>query len=222
MSKSDEHIQSLIPSLRPLAQEMIAGASNIPTDRKAALNELAAIIARRLVERKSADLTFICTHNSRRSHLAQVLAQSAAACHGLEKIRCHSGGTEATACNPRTIAAFQRAGFEVNDTTGGDNPAYEIRFASDQPPLRSWSKVYNKDGNPRMGYIGIMTCTHADENCPIVHGAAERFSLPFVDPKEADDSPKEAATYDARLHQIGTQMFHLMATVKQHVANANH
>jgi len=211
----------LIPSLRPLLDELIAGIDAIDGERKAALDQLAAITARHLDDQDAADLTFICTHNSRRSHLSQVLAQTAAACHGLDGVRCYSGGTEATACNPRTVDAFKRAGFEIADTTGGDNPVYEIRFATNRPPLRAWSKVYNRDGNPTEGYIAVMTCTHADENCPVVIGAADRFSLPFVDPKEADDTPAEAATYDERLRQIGSQMFYLMAAVKQSLENAN-
>ncbi|MGB0581333.1 MAG: protein-tyrosine-phosphatase [Limisphaerales bacterium] len=169
---------------------------------------------RHLAEAGRARLTFICTHNSRRSHLSQVLAQTAAAFHGVEDLECFSGGTEATACNPRTVDAFKRAGFDVTDTSGGENPIYEIRFAADGA-LRAWSKVYNQDGNPESDYIGVMTCTHADENCPIVQGASERFSLPFVDPKEADDTPAEAATYDECLRQIGSEMFFLMETVSE-------
>lgn len=205
---------ALIPSLRPLATDLIAGIAEIPEDRRKDLEELAAITARHLAADRAADLTFICTHNSRRSHLSQVLAQTAAYYYGVTGIHCHSGGTEATACNPRTIEAFKRAGFEVADTTGGNNPVYEIRIANNEEPLRAWSKVYNQDGNPTAGYVGVMTCTHADENCPIVVGAADRFSLPFVDPKEADDTPAEAATYDERLHQIGSEMFHFIAAVK--------
>lgn len=206
---------NLLPSIRPLAAELVTGIATIPNERRQQLQTLAEIVRDHLASDKRARLTFICTHNSRRSHLSQILAQTAAAFHGLDGIECFSGGTEATACNPRTVAAFQRAGFEVTDTTGGDNPVYEIRFTDNGSPLRAWSKVYNEDGNPRADYIGVMTCTHADENCPIVHGASERFSLPFVDPKEADDTPAEAATYDERLRQIGSEMFFLMATVSE-------
>ncbi len=215
MNEPDDRIHNLLPSLPPLVTRLMAGIAAIDPARRAALDELAAITVRQLATRRKTDLTFICTHNSRRSHLAQVLAQTAAAFHGIGGIRCHSGGTEATACNLRSVAALRRAGFEVTDTTGGDNPVYEIRFAPDQPPLRAWSTVYNKDGNPTARYVAVMTCTHADDTCPIVHGAAERISLPFADPKESDDTPAEAATYDERLRQIGSQMFHLMATVKQ-------
>lgn len=206
----------LLPSVRSLATELSAGSTGIPLQRRNELRSLAAIVGEHLAREDRARLTFICTHNSRRSHLSQVLAQLAAAFHGVNDVECFSGGTEATACNPRTIAAFERAGFEVTDTSGGENPIYEIRFAKDAM-IRAWSKVYNEDGNPESGYIGVMTCTHADENCSIVHGASERFSLPFVDPKEADDTPEEAATYDERLRQIGSQMFFLMEAVSEQI-----
>jgi arsenate reductase (thioredoxin) len=219
---SNLNAATLIPSLHPLVAELIDGISDISAERNARLEELADITARHLSVQQSADLTFICTHNSRRSHLSQILAQTAAAYHGIAGVACHSGGTEATACNPRSVAAFRRAGFEVANTTEGDNPVYEIRISVNEPPLRAWSKVYNEDGNPTAGYIGVMTCTHADENCPIVHGAAERFSLPFVDPKEADDTPAESATYDERLRQIGSEMFLFMAAVKTVLGRNNH
>lgn len=200
--------------IRPLAAELIAGIAHIPVERKEALEQLAEIAATHLGKTGNADLTFICTHNSRRSHLSQVTAQMAAVFHRLDGVRCHSGGTEATACNPRTVAAFKRAGFEVSESGDTDNPVYSITVAYDGQPLRAWSKVYNQDGNPTEGYVAIMTCTHADENCPVALGAADRVSLPFTDPKESDDTPEESVTYDQRLREIGSQMFHVMGEVK--------
>lgn len=205
----------LLQKLAPLADQL--ASTPVAPDRQGPLDELATLIADEYRRTRSAPLTFICTHNSRRSHLSQVMAKTAAAFYGLDGIAGYSGGTEATACNERTVAAFRRAGFDVTDTTGGDNPIYEISYSADAPPIRAWSKVYNQDDNPDSGYIAVMTCTHADENCPIVLGAARRFSLPYRDPKEADDTPEEAATYDARLHEIGAEMFELMKQVKAKV-----
>lgn len=209
------HSDQLSAGIRPLAAELIAGAANISIEREKALNGLAEITARHLRESNNAALTFICTHNSRRSHLSQVTAQMAAVYYGLKGVRCYSGGTEATACNPRTVAAFRQAGFEVEQTDESENPIYTIGVSASGIPLRAWSKVYNEDGNPTTNYIAVMTCTHADENCPIAHGAADRVSLPFTDPKESDDTPEEAATYDLRLQEIGAQMFHLMSKVRR-------
>jgi arsenate reductase len=204
---------NLLPQLEPLADDL-AGRPVAP-ERHRLLEQLADLIAARLNDGDTVPLTFICTHNSRRSHLAQVLATTAAVYYDVADIVCCSGGTEATACNERTVAAFVRAGFPVVDASGGDNPVYEIGYARDTAPIRAWSKIYHADGNPDTGYIAIMTCTHADEHCPCVLGATERFSLPFRDPKEADDTPDEAATYDARLREIGAEMFLLLRLVKE-------
>lgn len=203
----------LPPAIQALAENLFA--QSVSPERRAPLDALAKTVAAERRETGTANLTFICTHNSRRSHLSQVLAATAAAFQGVEGINCYSGGTEATACNERTVAAFERAGFPVRRITDGDNPVYEITHDTDAPPLRAWSKVYNQDGNPASGYIAVMTCTHADEHCPVVLGAKHRASLPFRDPKEADDTPEEAATYDARLREIGAEMFYLMRMVKE-------
>lgn len=204
---------TLYPNLLPLAEELTT--RSVHPERLAPLTRLAALIVAESSVQQTVPLTFICTHNSRRSHLCQVLAATAAAYYGVEGLLCCSGGTEATACNERTVAAFQRAGFEVTNVSGGTNPIYEITCSTGTPPIRAWSKVYNEDGNPDSGYIAIMTCTHADQHCPLAHGSSQRFSLPYRDPKEADDTPDEAATYDARLREIGTEMFHLMRLVKE-------
>jgi hypothetical protein len=55
-----------------------------------------------------------------------------------------------------------------------------------------------------------MTCSSADKGCPLVYGSDARFSVPYVDPKVSDGTPEEAATYDARLRQIGTEMLYVM------------
>jgi len=204
---------SLFPQLQTLAADL--ESRQVSPERQSLLNGFADLIAAGLKTEQTVALTFVCTHNSRRSHLSQVLAATAATHHGIEGILCCSGGTEATACNERTVAAFERAGYAVTNTSGGDNPIYEIAFADDLPPLRAWSKVYNQDGNPESDYIAVMTCTHADEHCPIVFGAKQRVSLPYRDPKEADGTPDEAATYDARLREIGAEMFFLLRRVKE-------
>ncbi|MCB0818945.1 MAG: protein-tyrosine-phosphatase, partial [Flavobacteriales bacterium] len=64
--------------------------------------------------------------------------------------------------------------------------------------------------NPQKGFCAVMTCSEADANCPIVRGALDRVSLPYVDPKEADDTPEEAARYDERCLQIATELWYVM------------
>lgn len=206
--------EALLETLRPAARQAIAQVAEIPVERKADLNAIATHISTRLSAGDEAQLIFICTHNSRRSHLAQIWAQSAAAWYGINGVRTYSGGTEATACNIRTVRAMRRAGFSVVDTTGGENPHYLVQFSEALPPSHAFSKKFADEANPQQSFAAIMTCSSADEACPFVPGAAERFSIPYVDPKQADGTTEEAATYDHRSAQIAREMFYLMARVK--------
>ena len=129
----------LLPSLRPYVDEVAGDLDAVPAERKVVLDEIAGTIATRLKEGGEANLTFICTHNSRRSHLAQIWAQVAARYYGLEGVKTFSGGTEATACNIRTVRALRRAGFSVVDSTGGENPVYLVQYAEGAPPMRASS-----------------------------------------------------------------------------------
>ena len=48
---------------------------------------------------KPIQLMFVCTHNSRRSHISQQRAQASAAYLNVDNVQTFSGGTEATAFN---------------------------------------------------------------------------------------------------------------------------
>lgn len=180
--------------------------NEVSTERQAVLQPLADYIKSKIASQQRINLTFICTHNSRRSHLGQVWAQVAVAYFRVKNVYCFSGGTEATACNPRTIAAFQRAGLEVVQTTESENPVYEISFDNSAKPIIAFSKVYDQASNPNRGFAAIMTCDHAEANCPFISGAEKRLPIMYIDPKTSDDTPEESATYDARCRQIATEI----------------
>lgn len=180
--------------------------SDVSAERQGVLQPLVEYIKGKLVPQRPINLTFICTHNSRRSHLGQVWAQVAAAYFDVKNVHCFSGGTETTACNPRTIAAFERAGLKVTKTTESDNPVYEISFDDLSQPIIAFSKVYDQAPNPSSMFAAIMTCDHAEANCPFIPGAEKRLPIMYVDPKVSDDTPEESATYDARCRQIATEM----------------
>lgn len=180
--------------------------TEVSAERQAILQSLVKYIKGKLATQQPINLTFICTHNSRRSHLGQVWAQVAAAYFGIKDVYCFSGGTETTACNPRTIAAFERAGLKVTKTTESDNPVYEISFDDSTQPIIAFSKVYDQAPNPSSAFAAIMTCDHAEANCPFIPGAEKRLPIMYVDPKVSDDTPAESATYDARCRQIATEM----------------
>jgi hypothetical protein len=179
------------------------------------LNEIAASINAQLGAGKPAKLTFICTHNSRRSHMSQIWAQTAAYYYGLNEVSAFSGGTEATACNCRTVAAMRRVGFEITDATTGDNPIYVVRYAEDRPPIRAYSKIYNADANPTNNFIALMTCSSADKSCPVVNGSIARFAIHYVDPRLCDDTPTETAAYNERCREIAREMFYIMSEVRR-------
>lgn len=192
--------------------ELKQGFDQIPAERKNDLGDVAEFIKQELETAGTARLNFICTHNSRRSHLAQIWAQTAADYYGIEGVKTYSGGTEATAFNPNAVAAIKRAGFEV-ENPGGDNPEYKIRFSDDAEPMICFSKTFDDSVNPSKDFTAIMTCSDADANCPLVPGAKFRKPITYRDPKEADGTDRESDVYDERCRQIGSEMFYMMRMV---------
>jgi arsenate reductase len=202
--------RTLRPELQRYVNERVMPAvANIPAERKESLDLIAAFVKERKAAGATADLTFICTHNSRRSHLSQLWAATAAWSFAQDHVRTYSGGTEATAFNPRAVATVERAGFSVVKPEG-KNPRYEVSFCTEHAAEICWSKTYSDPANPQKDFCAVMTCSQADAACPIVHGALDRISLPYDDPKAADGTPEEAARYDERCLQIAAEMFYVM------------
>jgi arsenate reductase len=189
-------------------QQFINEFDQIPAERKRMLRGLALFVKDKINAGENAELIFICTHNSRRSHISQIWAQTAAAYYNVPNVMAYSGGTEATAFNPRAVKALQHAGFGITKITEGTNPVYQVKFAGDAPALNVFSKKYEDGENPQKEFAAVMTCSHADQHCPAVAGASIRISLPFDDPKDFDDTPLEAARYAERVHQIGREILY--------------
>lgn len=198
--------------LREYIREVKEDFPDIPEARKSDLRSIARFIRQKKEEGHFGELVFICTHNSRRSQLAHIWAETFARVYGISEARFYSAGTQETECNPRTIAAIQRAGFKVTNP-GGENPHYEIRYVEDSDPIICFSKEFNHPENPEHNFAAIMVCSDADENCPIIPGAEKRFSLPYRDPKESDGTPKEKQTYDERCKQIAVEMAFMISCV---------
>lgn len=204
----------LYPKLQDYVQEVCNSTENVPESRKDILIDIADYIRSKADKVSIVKLNFICTHNSRRSHMAAIWAGLAAYYFGLNNIETYSGGTEATAFNPRAVKAMERAGFRT-DQTGTLNPEYHLSFTEKQPPFICFSKTYDHPSNPSSGFAAIMTCSDADENCPLIPGTEYRKSLTYTDPKEADDSPQEEQVYNERCFQIAVEMFCLMDLVNK-------
>jgi arsenate reductase len=204
----------MLSTLQTKIDQLITQFDQIPTGRKETLKELTKFVQDQTNADEPVYLNFICTHNSRRSHLSQLWAQAAAHYYSIKNVFCFSGGTEATAFNPRAVKAMQEAGFNISKTKDGDNPVYEVRFAPNAPPVIAFSKKYDDPFNHNKDFAAIMTCSHADENCPLVLGASGRIALTYDDPKEFDDTPLEAAKYSERVHQIGREILYAFSQIK--------
>ncbi len=185
----------------------------ISVERKALLNELAHYIKGKVQQEKPIALTIICTHNSRRSHLGQVWLQIAAQFYGIPNVQTYSGGTEATACNPRIVACLERIGFYVIPQNTSINPVYRLYGSDHFSPQTLFSKVYDAAANPTSDFAAVMVCNSADEACPTVIGADYRIAMTYIDPKVSDNTPKERATYDERCRQIGRECLYVMSLV---------
>jgi len=109
---------------------------------------------------------------------------------------------------------MQDAGFQIVKIKDGDNPTYEVRYAGGIRPVIAFSKKYDDHFNPRNNFAAIMTCSHADENCPLVLGASARIALTYDDPKEFDGTPLETAKYAERVQEIGREIFYAFSQIK--------
>lgn len=188
-----------------------------------AARRLGAWIAQAYRPGQGANVIVICTGNSRRSILGSTMGNVAAAYYGLPEVRFFSGGTAPTAFNPRTITALRAIGIQIEaigeEAPRGDpetpNPKYHIRWGTSgepEPEMIEFSKAFADPRNPKDKFAAILVCDSADAGCPFVPGAAERISAPYADPKDFDDTPREAYAYAERRDDIARMMF---AALKQ-------
>lgn len=178
-------------------------------DRLAYLNPIKEAVRAKIATHEAVRMIFICTHNSRRSHLSQVWAQVAAVHYAIPQVTTFSGGTEETAFNLSAVNALRDQGFSITRVSDDANPRFRISFNPNTQAMTAFSKRFDAEQNPSHNFFAIMTCTEADAGCPIVPGAEARFSLPYRDPKEADGSPREPQTYRERADQIAREMLFL-------------
>ncbi|MDX5480092.1 MAG: protein-tyrosine-phosphatase [Hymenobacteraceae bacterium] len=203
----------LLSALEKTAKELETGFANIPEGRKEILGQLTAYIREKKETNQPVQLVFICTHNSRRSHMAQLWAQAAAGYYGVADVRTYSGGTEATAFNPSAVTAMQELGFGITTQDENDNPKYTVRYTDEVAPLEAWSKRFDDAANPTAAFCAIMTCSDADENCPFVPGVERRIGITYEDPKAFDGTAQEKEKYRERARQIGSEMLFVFSKV---------
>lgn len=199
----------------PTLQAHIEKAQALPIseERGAILQVLIDYIQKKIDQDQDINLNYICTHNSRRSQFSQIWGKVAAAYHGIG-INSFSGGVEVTAFNERAVASIKRFGFKISKE-GEGNPKYFVFYSDDDDPIVTFSKVYDDAANTPTGFAAIMTCSHADENCPFIPGAEARIPVRYEDPKAFDDTKQETEKYDERSLQIASEMLFVFSKIKK-------
>lgn len=185
---------------------------NIQVERLGVLQLLVDYIQSKIDQKEEVNLNFICTHNSRRSQFSQIWAYTAANYFGIPA-NCYSGGVEVTAFNKRAVESINRSGFKV-ETNGGANPRYSVFLSEDHDPILVFSKLFDDPINKADLFAAVMTCSHADVNCPFIPGTEKRIPVRYEDPKSFDDTPEESVMYDQRSMQIASEMFYIFSKVK--------
>lgn len=198
-------------------EEVIASLDfqTISEERKVILQPLVDFIQGKVNDQKDIRLNLICTHNSRRSHLSQVWAQTAAAHYGIKNVFCYSGGTEATAMFPVAAKTLSNQGFQIQTIAEGSNPVYAIKNGENAAPIIGFSKTFDAEFNPQSEFAAILTCSSADQGCPFIAGAEKRIPVMYEDPKAFDNTPQQAEKYEERSLQIATEMNYVFSLIKK-------
>ncbi len=197
-------IEQVIKALKP---------QTISNERKVVLQPLTDFIQSKVSKNQEIRINFICTHNSRRSHLSQVWAQALAYYFDIKNVVCYSGGTEATALFPMVAETLKNSGFEIKTISKNENPVYSIKYADNEHPVIGFSKMLDDDFNPKSEFAAIMTCSQADGGCPFIAGAEKRIPITFEDPKAFDNTPEQAEKYHERSLQIATELFYVFSQI---------
>jgi arsenate reductase len=202
--------------MNPKLSETIAGLpAGLSEERRKVLQPLIDHIASKKRKGETVRLNFICTHNSRRSLLAQVWAQTMAFHFKIDGVFCYSGGTETTALFPKVADTLAEHGFNVLQLCKTENPVYAVKYSMAEAPVICFSKKYDDMFNPGSHFVAIMTCSSADHGCPFVSGAEARFSVKYEDPKLFDDTDQQALKYSQRSLEIANEMWWVFSSLAQ-------
>jgi len=124
---------------------------------------------------------FVCTHNSARSVMAEVLLRH----KGGEAFEVFSAGTEPSVVRPLTLRVLQDGGFDTS-------------------ALRS--KSVDEFLGQRFDYV-ITVCDQARQACPVFPGSGESLHWGYEDPSEASGTEEEQLMVYRRVFtQIGNRI----------------
>jgi arsenate reductase len=188
--------------------------NTISKERKPLLDDYIDFVKQSQKEDREILINAICTHNSRRSHLTQIWSQVMASEFKINNVYAFSGGTEATAMFPMVTKVLEQTGFKIDKLSDENNPVYSVKYADNAHPIVCFSKTYDNMFNPKSGFVAIMTCSDADEKCPIVYGSAKRIRLTYDDPKVFDNTPQQEEKYMERSIQIATEMKYVFSNLE--------
>lgn len=184
-------------------------------ERKSTLQPLIDFIQLKINSKQQININFICTHNSRRSHLSQVWALVASAYFNIANVYCFSGGTEETALFPKVAETLTNQGFNIFKIADTHNPVYAIKYSENALPIIGFSKKYDSPFNPVSTFAAIMTCSQADGGCPFIAGAEKRIPITFEDPKISDNTLEQSMVYAERSLQIASEMFYVFSKISR-------
>ena len=183
----------------------------VADNRAFVLNKIVNYTHKKISENKIPKLNFICTHNSRRSQFCQFWATFFSNYYNIE-CRVFSGGTFETQVNKNVINNIKDYGFSISFKES-NNPLYSIHYKNLN--LGDYfSKIYLDLENPKSEFAAIMTCSDAENNCPLVEGAEIKFSLQYDDPKKYDKSKIEKTEYKKTSEKIASEMNYLFHKLK--------
>ncbi|CAM1345727.1 arsenate-mycothiol transferase ArsC [Tenacibaculum amylolyticum] len=200
--------KELITTIEQIANTFIS------KDRKVILDVLINHLKSKLANNDSIAINFICTHNSRRSHLGQIWMQTLAAYFQIDDITTYSGGSEATAMATQIVTTLTQQGFDIHKISEEPNPVYAIKYTVNALPIIGFSKKYEHPYNPNSGFTAIMTCSQADEGCPFVAGSEKRIAITYEDPKLSDGTNLEKEVYLQRSNQIAAELYYVLSQLK--------
>lgn len=182
-------------------------------ERKQILTEISEYIKYKIRSNSPVNLVFICTHNSRRSHIAQIMASASALYYNISGVNTYSAGTEVTEFNPRAVKALKDIGISIIQRTDPPNPIYRINFEVATLEFDAFSKNLNDVSLPKSNFLAIMVCDQANESCPIVFGSDKKIALPYEDPKNYDGTDLEEIKYKERVEDITREMLYIFKNV---------
>ena len=139
-------------------------------------------------------IVFICTHNSRRSQLCEAWGSVLSKRFNLN-LFFYSAGTEKTGVYVEVINALQRAGLEIDK--GG-------KINDINNPIELYSKTLDEIKGDE--FISLMTCSDAEENCPVDPRSKKNIKLFYNDPKKFDGTHKESLEYDKICKLIASEL----------------